>query len=243
MIVNSRDDGWEVIYQRSHANLAAILTNAWRKADHVPRWTELVIATAQHDDQEMFWDSSRHLTKLGAPIDFTQSDLETSRIEARRVIENAYRQGVWIALLISCHNSYLYEPMRGEDKQLDAFLDEQRENQQRWRKQVGFDKKTVEQAYSLLRWGDQLSLILCRNELPKLPRMIDVDTGPDGKMVRAAYREDGTVTLDPWVLEDSDISFSVEVRHLKQLKFDDEETFLKLLGEAPIEARSWHFKR
>src|SRR5690606_1921867 len=78
MIVNSLKDGWEIIFQRSHANLAAILVAAWRKQDHVPRWTELIIATAQHDDQEMFWSQATHLTEIGAPMDFMQSDLDSN---------------------------------------------------------------------------------------------------------------------------------------------------------------------
>lgn len=241
MIVNSLQDGWEVIYQRSHANLAAMLVAAWRRQDHVPRWTELIIATAQHDDQEMFWDNSTHLTDLGAPIDFTQADLETSKIQANAVIENAYRQGIWIALLISMHNSFLYEPLRGEDRNLDAFLDQQRENQKHWRQQLGLAKATAEQAYAFLRWGDSLSLILCRRELPERGRFLDVAPGPDGEMIRVGQREDGSVVLDPWVLEEDEIRFSIETRRLKTLQFASEKAFFEELQAAKIELRQWHF--
>ena len=170
MIVNSLQDGWEVIYQRSHAYLAAKLVSAWRKTDHVPRWTDLIIATAQHDDQEMFWNDVNHLTEIGAPMDFAVAELNTRRIQAQLVIDNAHRQGTWIALLISMHNSFLYEPMRGQDSQLDAFLDRQRDDQKRWLRRLKCTQETASKAYALMRWSDRMSLILCRRELPDRER-------------------------------------------------------------------------
>lgn len=243
MIVNSLADGWEIIYQRSHASLAAMLVAAWRQADHTPRWTELVIATAQHDDQEMYWDEANHLTDIGAPIDFSRNPLDTRRIDARAVIANARRQGIWIALLISCHNSYLYEPMRGQDANMDAFLDEQHQHQREWRDLLGMKAKADERAYSFLNWGDRLSLILCRRELPDRGRYLDIAPGPDGAMVRVTQREDETIELDPWVFDDDDITFSVEARRLRQLAFADEAEFGRALDAAPIETLAWRFRK
>ncbi len=243
MIVNARQDGWEIIYQRSHANLAAILVSLWGKSHHVPRWTELIIATAQHDDQEMFWNDSQHLTEVGAPMDFTLAELNTSQLQAQLVIDNAYRQGVWIALLISKHNSFLYEPLRGQDAQLDTFLDRQRHDQKAWTKQLGYPKKDVDKAYAFLRWADRLSLILCWRELPERERALDVECGPDGKMIQVMQRADGTVTLRPWVFEETHVTVSVEARHLKQLKFETEDEFRQSLEHAEIETREWSFAK
>lgn len=243
MIVNSLKDGWEVIYQRSHANLAAMLVAAWRKDQHVARWTELVIATAQHDDQEMFWDDSVHLTDIGAPLDFTQSPLDTSRMQAESVIANAYRQGVWIALLISMHNSFLYEPRWGEDEKLGLFLEEQVKNQDVWREMLGYTQSTCEAAYSFLRWADRLSLILCRRQIPARGRELDIAPDLNGTMIRIVQHEDEGLYITPWVFEDDELAVSVEVRRLNQLKFESEEKFQDALDEAEIEHRKWVFKK
>ncbi|QPC80506.1 DUF3891 family protein [Phototrophicus methaneseepsis] len=243
MIVNARDDGWEIIYQRSHANLAAMLVAAWQKEDHVPRWTELLIATAQHDDQEMFWSESTHLTDTGEPMDFTQGAIDTSLGQAQLVIDNAYRQGVWIALLISMHNSFLYEPKRGEDKQLDDFLDKQQRQQKAWRQMLGYNRQEAEAAYAFLRWADTMSLILCRNELP--PMADEKPVAPDryGEMVRLSQLADGTLTLHPWVLQDDELHVSVEVRYLEQVTFESETSFQQALDSAEIDMREWCFKK
>jgi hypothetical protein len=243
MIVNSLKDGWEVIYQRSHANLAAILVAGWRRADQVPRWTELIIATAQHDDQEMFWADATHLTDIGAPLDFSQAELETTRIEAQLVIDNAYRQGLWIALLISRHNSFLYEPRRGEDKRLDAFLDTQRECQRAWRTLLGYTQQVVDDAYSFLRWADRLSLILCRREIPERERALDIAPDKTGEMTRLHQRADGTLALTPWVFEEDTLTVSVEVRRLRQLKFSSEKALQQALDAAEVETRAWTFRK
>jgi hypothetical protein len=243
MIVNSLKDGWEIIYQRSHANLAAMLLNAWRSDAPILRRTETIIATAQHDDQEMFWSESVHLTDIGAPLDFTQGELDTARMQAQLVIDNAQRQGLWIALLISMHNSFLYEPKRGTDQNLDAFLDHQLENQKMWRRLLSYSKAEAETSYAFVRWADQMSLLLCRGELPERGRAIDVMPGPDGEMIRASLRDDGSVALDPWVFEQPEVTVSVEVRRLHQLRFDSEAQFIAMLHDAKIEVREWTLRR
>lgn len=243
MIVNKLESIWEIIYQRSHANLAAILVAAWQKKDHVPRWTELIIATAQHDDQEMFWADTKHLSDDGIPLDFTESELDTRRIQANSVIQNAYRQGLWIALLISRHSSFLYEPNRGEDKHLDEFLDQQKQNQENWRKTLDYSQKTVDSAYSFVQWADALSLTLCRRELPEYGQSVDIATDKYGNMIKLTQRSDNTLSLIPWIFEDNELEVSVEVRYLEKHAFTNEAAFHQALSEATIEDRVWCFKK
>lgn len=243
MIVNSLQDGWEVIYQRSHAHLAALLVAAWRTADRIPNWTDLIIATAQHDDQEMFWNEVDHLTEIGAPMDFAVAELNTRRLQAQLVIDNARRQGTLIALLISLHNSFLYETMRGKDKLLDAFLDRQRKDQKAWLRQLKWSQEQAAKAYALLRWSDRMSLILCRRELPDNERALEVEPTPDGDMVQVRLRDDGSLSLDPWVFEQDLVKTSVEVRRLRQLKFSSERELQRALDTAKIEVREWEFRK
>jgi hypothetical protein len=243
VIVNSLQDGWEVIYQRSHAHLAALLVAAWRAADRIPNWTDLIIATAQHDDQEMFWNEVDHLTEIGAPMDFAVAELNTRRLQAQLVIDNARRQGTLIALLISLHNSFLYEPMRGKDKLLDAFLDRQRKDQKAWLRQLKWSQEQAAKAYALLRWSDRMSLILCRRELPDNERALEVEPTPDGEMVQVRLRDDGSLSLDPWVFEQDQVKTSVEVRRLRQLKFSSERQLQRALDTAKIEVREWEFRK
>jgi len=241
MIVNSMQDGWEVIYQRSHALLAATLVSYWHQALRPERWTETLVAIAQHDDQENYWEGSRQLSDIGAPLDFTQIDIDTNKIKARFTIENGEQQSLWIALMLSRHTSFLYEAMRGQDAALDEFLDEQIANQKLWMKVVGVSKKETDQAYAIVGWADRLSLILCKRELPDGERWLDICNGPDDQLYRVMQQADNTVKLDPWPYEVNRVTFSVEARKLKQLKFESDIAFRKAIQEAEVEKREWEF--
>ncbi len=241
MIVNVLENGWEVIFQRSHALLAAELAAAWAEDYRHHRWTETIVAIAQHDDQENYWEGTQHLSEIGAPLDFTQVSLETSEIQARTVIAKAYQQSLWVALLISQHNSFLYSEMRGQDKALDKFLDEQDENQKQWRKKLGLSKKEAESAYTPLRWADRLSLILAKRELPDKERALEIALGPDGEVTKVIQRTDGTITLEPWLFMADTMDFSIEARTLKQIGFKSEDSFHQAIDKAEIVKKSWQF--
>lgn len=243
MIVNSLKDGWEIIYQRAHANLAAMILSGWKKSEDIFRPTETIIAVAQHDDQEIFWDQSVHLTDQGAPLDFVEGDLDKSMEQASLVIANAYRQGLWIALMISMHNSYLYEPQRGTNNTLDRFLDSQKDNQDRWLKQLGISKKLASSNYSLVLFADTLSLILCRRQLPLQSRRLEVSPTPDNQMVMVFQREDKSIGLDPWVFEEPEMQFSLETRRLHQLVYKGENELKTALDKAFIEVVTWNFRK
>ena len=66
MIVNLTEEGWEVIYHRAHALLAAQIAGYWNTPDDTAHLVETIAAIAHHDDLEREWQSN-HLTKAGAP--------------------------------------------------------------------------------------------------------------------------------------------------------------------------------
>ncbi len=70
MIVNATQNGWEIIYHRAHALLAAQLAGQWRRKDAPARLYETIAAISHHDDLEKEWEEDS-LTEAGAPKDFT----------------------------------------------------------------------------------------------------------------------------------------------------------------------------
>jgi len=241
MIVNQFDDGWEIIYQRSHALLAAELVSFWQEKYRPQRWLETLFAIVQHDDEERYWDESRHLTKTGMPLDFRRATTETNLKQARYVLTLAEQQSRWMALMISCHNTFLMDKHRGEDDEVDKFLEEQDKNQQRWRRSLDVSKSTVEDAYALVRWGDRLSLILCERALPDRQRKLDITPLPDGEMSTIYQREDETLRVDPWIFVADEFTVKLEVRRLRQAAFESESELDNALENALVETDGWHF--
>lgn len=239
MIVNPAKDGWDVIYHRAHALLAAQLGGQWRRKDAPPRLYETIAAISHHDDLEKEWEED-NISDVGAPMDFTMNE-GTDHKQLRKHLEGALYRGRWVALMNSMHQSRLGEGSRGESAEGDAFLDEQIENQNRWRKELGLSKEDAQSAYDFMQWCDRLSLILCQQQLPDDERALEISKGPDGKRYDVRQFSDQSVTVEPWCFEDDRFVVNVEVSHLSQAKFDDNASLTAALKEAPRSLLEWKF--
>ncbi|MDZ8026330.1 MAG: DUF3891 family protein [Nostoc sp. DedQUE11] len=243
MIVNATQDGWEIIYHRAHALLAAQLAGQWRRKDAPARLYETLAAISHHDDLEKEWEED-NLTEAGAPMDFTlmtQSKAEAGIYKIANLAKNALYRGRWVALLISMHISRLNEPSRGKSSELDKLLDEQLQNQQRWRKELGIEKEEVDAAYAFMQWCDRLSLILCQQELPADERFLEISKGPDGERYDIKQRSDQLVVVKPWPFQDEKFTVNIEACALSQVKFESNAELTQALQEAPIKVLEWTF--
>ncbi|KAA9333196.1 DUF3891 family protein [Hymenobacter busanensis] len=242
MIVNPTPAGWQIIYQQAHALLAAQLLYQWPAFLPTDQWVGLLAAVAQHDDGQRRWDGRYALTPAGAPADFTMKAFSLD--QAQEVMRQAKFQGRWRSLLTSMHLSFLYEELRGQQKPIDAFLDEQRSAQQRWRRELKVLKADAQRAYDLLQWCDRLSLILCRHELPEMERALEISTGPDGRRYHVAQRTaDQAVTVTPWPFAAEQFEVSVEASVLRQLQFAHDDELREALRQAPVETLRWELRR
>lgn len=239
MIVNQHENGWEVIYHRAHALLAAQLAGHWRKKDSPLRLYETLAAISHHDDLEREWEGNQ-LTPAGAPLDFTL-DKKTDLKKLRELATNAQYRGRWVAMLISMHISFLNEGKRGESPELDSFLDEQLEHQEQWRRELKIKKKDAEDAYAFMQMFDRLSLILCNRNLPVGERALEIAKGPEGKRYDVVQMKDEQVTVKPWPFEDEEFTVNVEACYLNQVKFEDDAELTEALQVAPIEVLEWTF--
>ena len=241
MIVNSTPAGWQIIYQQAHALLAAQLAWHWPPLRPPDQFVGLLAAIAQHDDEQADWHGrgGHHgLTSAGAPASFTQKAF--SLAQAQSVLAAARFQGRWCSLLTSLHLSLLYEGLRGQKKEIDAFLDELLASQEQWRKALKISKKGAQQAYDLLQWCDRLSLILCRQEIPEMGRAVEIYHGPDGTTHTLAQPEaGGPVIISPWPFQAREVAVSTEASVLTQLQFEDDAGLAAALRAAPIETLRW----
>lgn len=247
MIVNPTPTGWEVIYHRAHALLAAQLAGQWKRKNSPPRIYETLAAISHHDDLEKEWEED-NLTEAGAPRDFLMTDdtltpdsTEESFKKLADLANNARYRGRWVAMLISMHISRLNEPKRGDCPAFDKFLDEQLKNQKRYREELGIEKDEAVAAYAFMQWCDRLSLILCQKELPADERFLEISKGPDGQRYDIMQRSDNFVTVEPWPFEDDKFTVNVEACDLNHVKFKNNAELTKALQTAPIKVLEWTF--
>lgn len=241
MIVNLTDDGWEVIYHRAHALLAAQIAGNWITPDDTARLVDTIAAIAHHDDLEREWQGN-HLTKAGAPFDFTLGD-DLSVPVLYQHVEDALYRGRWVALLVSMHMSFLNEGRREQLPELNQFLDKQVELQTSWRKSLKINKADAEKVYAMMQCCDRLSLILCQRQLPEGERFLEIAKGPTGERHNVLLRGDNTVTVEPWPFIDKKFTVRVDASYLNQMEFESNEELVESLQHAHISSIEWNFSK
>lgn len=239
MIVNQTETGWEIIYHRAHALLAAQIAGHWQQKDRPERSVETIAAISCHDDLEKEWEGNQ-LTPAGTPLDFTL-DQEISVERLNRLVTNAQYRGRWVAMLISMHMSFLYEGMRGKSAELDEFLDKQKELQQQWQQDLQLSQAEAEKAYAFMQWCDRLSLILSMRQIPDGERYLEISEGPNGKRYDLMQRQDGSLYVNPWPFKEEKFTVNVEATYLSQVKFDSDAELTQTLKQSPIELLEWQF--
>lgn len=241
MIVNLTDTGWEIIYHRAHALLAAQIAGNWQTQDDTAHLVDTIAAIAHHDDLEREWQGD-HLTKAGAPFDFTLGGSISVPALYHHIEEARYR-GRWVALLVSMHMSFLNEGERGKIPELDQFLDKQIELQTNWRKSLKVKKSDSEKAYAMMQCCDRLSLILCQRQVPDGERWLEIAKGPSGDQHDILQRAERTLTVKPWPFKDKKFVVRIDACYPAQMEFKNNQELVEALQQAPIRSLEWTFVR
>lgn len=237
MIVNYTEGGWEIITQRAHGLLAAQLGMHWKVEDRAERWTETLLAIAEHDDAEVELEGENLLTKQGGPLNFSMKNFELEHCE--RLSRFSITKSRYIALLTSMHMEFLYRKEEKSNEQARIFLEEQRNLQEKWRSALQLDKEAAEKIYSFLEWCDAFSLLMCQNSIQPEQRSIEISNGPQGNKYLLYQVEADKLTLDPWPFEPTFFRVNFESRLLDQLQFKDAAEFREAFHKAKIKETVW----
>ena len=243
MICNRTETGWEIVYQRAHALLAAHLVLHWKASERPERWMATLSAVAQHDNGWQEWEPGERLTPVGTPRNFTETPPKDLVAQSERALLRAWHQSLWEGLLVSRHLSRLYEPLREASGELATFLDGLPGQRQRWRRTLGVKKGEVDAAYALLRWADTFSLALCQHKLPEDERALEIGQGPDGTRYDVARRADGSLRVEPWPYEVDAFGVELDRYRLGQLTFADDDALAQALHGATAEPLRWTLRR
>jgi len=242
MIVNPMSQGWEIIFQRAHALLAAKLAYYLQDSFHPEKtsWLEMLTSIAEHDDGQPDWQGKNHLTEAGAPRDITEQKYNLE--QAKRVVSESAHKSRWVALMASMHTYYLHRPFKGDNQDMDDFLKEQQAYQNVLRKTLNVSQKESETAYTVMRWCDECSLILCKKQIPPQGKTLEVGGLPHDT-IRYIYQPKDAVHISPWPFREDNFTLSVEVFCIKQLEFAHDQELQQLLKETEPELLQWQFEK
>ena len=142
-----------------------------------------------------------------------------------------------VALLVSMHLSYLYEPMCDAPDAtpgLKTLCHEQRRLQAEWCRGLGIAPAKAEKQYNLVRWADQFSLSICCGLVLDGGFMQEVGIGPDGKKCFISKQAESHYFVRPWPFAAKRVELYYESRVLKQLSFKTDEALLATLQAAEV---------
>lgn len=242
MIVNMTEEGWEIIFQRAHGLLAAKIANELARELRPDKryWLDTLSAIAEHDDGQQPWGKKNHLTDKGAPLDFTFHDPDLE--QAQKVVNDGSYKSQWIALLTSMHTYYLYKPFAGKEKGVTAFLNEQEAYQKTLRSRLDITKEIAEEAYTFMRWCDEFSLVLCKNQVPPQGRKLETGRLPKDTPRFIKEVEDG-YSVTPWCFEADSLTLQIDACYLSKLVFKDDEELLATIRRTKPKEKTWHFRK
>lgn len=174
MIVRDRGDGWQVVMQTDHADLAAGFARAW--AEPRPRHDSLTIAAERHDDGWAVWEQSPRVGEDGRPVNFLDVDIRSHLAFYRAGIAAITEQDAYAGLLVSMHGAGIYRQRYGRDPGLgltraeevqplvDAFVEEQEAGYEERMAALGVDDDERWRDYELLQLFDRFSLYFCMRD-------------------------------------------------------------------------------
>ena len=241
MIANYTEQGWEIITQRAHGLLAAQIAMQWRLKDRPERWTETLIAIADHDDAQTELEADDLLTPQGGPVDFSMKKFELEHCQ--RLHNFSISKSRYIALLLTVHMVFLHKGEAESKKDVKAFLQEQKKLQKKWMTELGLSQKEVNRAYGLMEWCDAFSLLLAQHAVPPENRVIEVSQGPDDNQYKLMRKPNGNLTITPWPFEADKFELTLESRLLSTLQFNNVAQFKDELQQAEVSEKTWKMEK
>ena len=241
MIVNYTEKGWEVITQRAHGLLAAQVAMQWRIKDRPERWTETVIAIAEHDDASIELEDNDLLTPQGGPVNFKMKKFEEDHCS--RLQDLSFSKSRYIALLTSMHMVFLHTKEAEINPKAKQYLEGQEKLQAKWLKELDIRREEANRVYGLMEWCDAFSLLLCQHEVQPENRVIEVSQGPDHKQYKLLQKDNGTLSIGPWPFEPKTLRLNMEYRIINQLQFKDCDEFKKEFLNAEVREKVWKMEK
>ena len=242
MIVQSHQNGWKIITQRSHGLLAAMLAYQYSIDLPVEILVPTLLATAEHDDGVIETMAPQNLTEKGAPRSFVVADGndKTDLSPMLSLMEIATSKSELNGLLTSLHIKFLYDsPKRKSDKGLDNFLKDLEKYRTRVLKNLNINKRYADRLYRFLEWSDAFSLLICLDKIQIDGRKMEISKSPDDVMNMVYYKPNKEICVEPWPFKTTSFNVFYEYKIVEQLKFKSIEEFNEVYKLAKVQQETF----
>jgi len=245
MIVNHKNEGWEIFSHSSHGLLAGKIAHEIREQYRNEHWISTLAAIIEHDDRQLDFNEKNYLTNIGTPRDFMLENRNVREIvkRSKRLLSQAGEKSQYTAALIAHHLQFIYKEMANEKKTIAKFLKQLEQSEKKYIDNLDLSKKEIEAMYQILVFADRCSLILCQDEIPKKNRGLEINNSIDDKTFWINKNESGTIQIDPWIFEKDTFTLEAEYKLIKQSNFNNNKEFEKFLDQSPVKIKRWELNK
>lgn len=240
MIVNLTTEGFTVITQTHHAQIACLIAHNLKKKFKERYFLDVLAAIAFHESKETDFNYTRQLSDLGQPISFDKLE-ETTAESAKKVeqiLNNLITRSLLVAALVSSHFKFLYP----EVFSLKLVSQKNCELDKEAMKLYSITADTYKSLYGIVKFCDRLSLMVCKDEFPDANRCFEINHSLENKL-HSLLEKEGQLLIDPWPFVGDSLEINYEYHLVKQRSFKNTETFLKAFSESEICLKKVVFKK
>ncbi|PKA99806.1 uncharacterized protein DUF3891 [Flavobacteriaceae bacterium MAR_2009_75] len=234
MLVRHHEKGWKIISHYTHALLAGKI--GCHLKDKMPEFHRLETLTAiiNHDDYLVDFDETNYLTDAGTPRDFMMEGggAKDDVVHAKTLYNETLQKSQWISMLVSRHIEFLYQDR--SDKEMQLFLKKMYRKRKEQRRLYGLNQEIENQLYSVLRFCDRLSLIICGDEVPMTGRKLEINKSIDDETYFVSLVDEGKYCIEPWLFLENTFEVDYEYKILEQAKFSSNKELEQGLAKAPV---------
>ncbi|CAM4319594.1 DUF3891 family protein [Gillisia hiemivivida] len=245
MIVNPKNDGWEIFSHSTHGLLAGKIANEIQDKYKSKNWVATLAAIIEHDDRQLDFDEKNYLTKIGTPRDFLLENRNVTEIvkRSKRLLHQSEEKSSWISMLIAHHLRFIYNDIAKKKKTIADFLRELEKAESHYIKSQNLTEKEVDEVYQILVFADRCSLILCQNAIPAKNRLLEINKSISDKTFWIKQAESSNIQVKPWIFEKDNFTVNAEYKLLENNSFSNNKEFQRLLNESPIRFKNWKFSK
>lgn len=242
MIVTKNSQGWNIIFHKAHALLAfkigmKIKESVWPNLEYR---LEGLSAITEHDDSQAEWNKRDNLTALGAPADYRQSGQMKIK-EVQKMIDGCLHKSAFMTLMVSMHCLSIYKDQKG--KAVKKFLSDQEDLTASILSHLKISRDDAKKSYLILRFCDELSLMLCQKDIPKNKRKIETEPLPGIKENFIWMDEGGILRMDTWCFDESEFTLKCEYYTTQKLSYASDAELAGELNFGNPHYDSYTFKK
>lgn len=263
MIRSELPDGWRLIAHPEHARLAGQFARRWKNQQFAPPdpFPHVLDACYHHDDSWGPRDAEPFLTPEGLPSAFSRElvgtydafeeiDLPGYLKVREQATEDAAERDPYSAILISMHTLNLLTEQADlsglDDESLrihGAFVEGQVRRQGQLRQSLAkvahlgphLTDRSLRRGFEFLQACDSFSLYAC-SDFPETGKLRHAHPMNGGGSAEISIIPLGDLTwrLDPYPLDEPDVTFELRFKDIRQKTFASQDEFRARYRDAPV---------